>query len=96
MLRFTNKLLIAAALFFIPAIVLKFFVIDNTSGDIGNLGMIPFGKENDGLDVSWYHRDIGPAANVVNIDNPDSLRLFSAITIGDSFTNSQRTDINTR
>lgn len=85
MIKFTIKFLAAAALFFIPAFVFQVFVINETSGDLGRLGMIPFGKENDGLDVSWYHRNIGPTANVVNIEDPAALSSFSTITIGDSF-----------
>ena len=85
MTKFTIKFLIAAALFFIPALVFQVYVRNNTSGDLGALGMIPFGKENDGLDVSWYHRDMGPEANAINIYDPDTLRSFAAVTVGDSF-----------
>ena len=85
MKRFTIKFLAAAALFFIPAIVFRFHVADNTSGDIGELGMIPFGKEKERLGVSWYQRDMGPEAQVVDIYNPDELCRYSTVTIGDSF-----------
>lgn len=85
MIKFTIKFLIAAALFFIPAIVFRFFVLNGTSGDLGELGMIPFGKENDGLEVGWYQRDMSPAAHVINVEDPDTLRCFSTVTVGDSF-----------
>lgn len=85
MKRFTIKFLAAAALFFIPAIVFRFHVADNTSGDIGELGMIPFGKEQDRLGVSWYQREMGPKANVVDVYSPDELCRYSMVTIGDSF-----------
>ena len=85
MKRFTIKFLAATALFFIPAIVFRFQVADKTSGDIGELGMIPFGKEKDRLGVSSDKREIVPEANVVNVFNPDELCRYSTVTIGDSF-----------
>ena len=41
----------------IPAGFYFFYIDNNESGDIGKLGMIPFGDEYDGLDVVWYNRD---------------------------------------
>lgn len=74
----------------IPAGFYFFYIDNNESGDIGKLGMIPFGDEYDGLDVVWYNRDSSKVnATVVNVYDKDSLKFFPIITIGDSFSQFQ-------
>lgn len=85
MRRYTIKLIFSSLLLLIPAGYYHYFVVNNESGDIGKLGMIPFGDEYDGLDVTWYNRDSIANATVVNVYDKDSLKLFPIITIGDSF-----------
>lgn len=85
MRRFTTKLIFISLIFLIPAGYYHCFVDKNVSGDIGKLGMIPFGDEYDDLDVVWYNRDSIANATVVNVYDRDSLKLFHIITIGDSF-----------
>lgn len=85
MKRFLLKSIIAFAIVFLPACYFRFFVVPNASGDIGRLGMIPFGKEEEGLDVAWYQRRTDNDAKVIEVYSPDSLRFFNLVTIGDSF-----------
>jgi len=85
MKKFLIKFCFVLAVFFVPACYYQYVVGPNISGDIGKLGMIPFGKNQEGLEVEWYHRDADSVGVVINISDPDSLRLFRTITIGDSF-----------
>lgn len=85
MRKFTIKLLFTSLLILIPSGYYHYFVENNESGDIGKLGMIPFGDEYDGLDVDWYNRDSMIDATVVDVYDKDSLKKFPIITIGDSF-----------
>ena len=85
MKRFTIKFLILTLVLLIPAGYFRFFVINNESGDIGKLGMIPFGVEYEGLGVTWYERDSSLCGKVIDIYDRDSLKAFPVITIGDSF-----------
>lgn len=83
--KFTIKLIFLSLTFLIPAGYYRFFVEKELSGDIGNLGMIPYGDEYAGLGVSWYKRDSIDNAAVVNVCDKNSLKKFPIITIGDSF-----------
>lgn len=85
MRKFTIKLISISLLVLMPAGHYHYFVERNESGDIGKLGMIPFGDEYDGLGVAWYNRDSTTNATVVNVYDKDSLKMFPIITIGDSF-----------
>lgn len=85
MKKFLLKSIISFAIVFFPACYFRVFVSPNASGDIGRLGMIPFGKEYEGLEVSWYQRLSNDDAKVIEVHSPDSLRFFHLITIGDSF-----------
>lgn len=85
MRRFVIKFFVVILLFFAPAAAYKYYVIPNMSGDIGKLGMIPFGKEYEGLDVLGYCRRNVSNASVVTVTSEDSLSFFSVLTVGDSF-----------
>lgn len=85
MKRFAIKFLAVTLLFFIPVAIYKYYVIPNMSGDLGKLGMIPFGKEYEGLDIPGYIRNNVSNASVVSVSSLDSLSLFPVVTIGDSF-----------
>lgn len=85
MKRFVVKFSIVLLLFFIPAALCKFYVMPNMSGDIGQLGMIPFGKVSEGLDVPGNKRGDLSNANVITINCSDSLSLYPVISVGDSF-----------
>ena len=89
MKKFTIKLVFVSLIILMPAGYYHYFVVNNESGDIGKLGMIPFGDEYDGLDVAWYNRDSIANATVVNVYDKDSLKMFPIITIGDSFSQFQ-------
>ena len=85
MKSFIIKFVTISLLFLLPACYYRYFVIPALSGDLGRLGMIPFGDEYDGLDVSWYQRDSSLFADVINITDQDSIKYYSIVTIGDSF-----------
>lgn len=85
MKQFATKFTIALAIFFIPVLFYYWVIIPNMSGDIGKLGMIPFGKDHEGLEVCWYQRIKNPDADVIDTNCPDSLKSYDIITIGDSF-----------
>ncbi|MBP5398649.1 MAG: hypothetical protein J6Y32_08540 [Bacteroidales bacterium] len=87
MRKFLIKFLGVFAIFFIPASYYQLRIAPETSGDIGELGKIPFGKEQAGIQVDWYHRNMDPPGVVINISDPDSLSLFHTVTVGDSFSN---------
>ena len=54
-------------------------------GDIGQLGQIPYGKEYKGRGVIGYDRGSLKSGIVKHVINADSVKFFSVITIGDSF-----------
>ena len=85
MRRFILKFIIVSLIVLIPAGYFRFYVIKSVSGDIGKLGIIPYGAEYEGLDVSWYERDSSLYGEVLDVYERDSLKYFQVITIGDSF-----------
>lgn len=85
MKRFAIKFSVVILLFFIPVAVYRFHVIPNLSGDLGKLGMIPYGKEYEGLDAPGYNRGDLSDADVYTVSSADSLALYPVLTVGDSF-----------
>lgn len=85
MRRFLAKFIGASLLALLPAAYFSFIVVPNVSGEIGYLGMIPFGKEYEGLSVPGYERSGIDKADVIEVQSRDSLKYYSFITIGDSF-----------
>ncbi len=85
MKRFVIKFLVVILLFFVPVSYYAYCIKPNMSGDIGTLGMIPFGKEYGGLNVPDYQRNTALNCKVVSVSSADSISRFNVITIGDSF-----------
>lgn len=87
---FLIKFLIFFSLFYISAAYFHFYVTNQISGDIGELGMIPFGHEREGLDVASYQRSGIADAHVTEVVQPDVLASYSVVTIGDSFSHKEK------
>lgn len=85
MKKFILKFSVVLLLFFLPAGYFKFIAAPEFSGDLGHLGMIQFGHENNSLDIAGYKRNHINNSQIINVSTPDSLQLYSLVTIGDSF-----------
>lgn len=85
MKKFILKFSVVLLLFFLPAGYFKFIAVPEFSGDLGHLGMIQFGHENNSLDIAGYKRNHINNSQIINVSTPDSLQLYSLVTIGDSF-----------
>lgn len=87
---FLIKFLIFFSLFYISAAYFHFYVTNQISGDIGELGMIPFGSEREGLDVVSYQRSGIADSHVTEVVQPEVLASYSVVTIGDSFSHKEK------
>lgn len=85
MRKFLIKFLIFFGVFLGSAAFYNFYVVKEMSGGMGRLGKIPFGSEYEGLDVPWYERSGVDGARVTDVCEPEKLKSYNVITIGDSF-----------
>jgi len=85
MKSFLPKFLLCFFLFFILISYYFGHVLPSLSGDIGKIGQIPFGKDYESLAIDYYPRPLLDHASVKDVFTYDSLKYFSIITIGDSF-----------
>lgn len=85
MKTFLPKFLSLFAIIFIVIGVYYWGIAPEISGDLGNLGKIPFGKNNNNLRSS--RKNALKTEHFLNCDNPDSIANYPIANIGDSFSN---------